>query len=125
MQGFEANEYVAACFTATIECMYPGNGQTNGQEEYGDYNGQQSGWWYEDDNKTMPHGACGTPTTLTVNSSNMSGYETTGRAIYNIRGWNGTAGTFTCTWNSYYGSEYNHRGRVIVTAQDPNHPNRS
>ena len=70
---FEANEYVAACITGTIQCMYPGNGFSNGKEQYDDYNGQQSGWYTEPSGKQ--HGICGNNATISFNEKTGSGYE--------------------------------------------------
>ena len=46
VQEFTANEYVAACVTGTIQCVYPGTSKEKGDNGvYDDYNGKKSGWF--------------------------------------------------------------------------------
>lgn len=131
---FEANEYVAACITGTIQCMYPGNGFSNGKEQYDDYNGQQSGWYTEPSGKQ--HGICGNNATISFNEKTGSGYEFSNgqiqrnRPIYNIAGYTSEVGTYYgVTWNSDDGDNhsgtYSHKGRLIITNIDNAHPNHS
>lgn len=126
-EEFVANEYVAACIEGWIECGYPGNGKTNGNPTiFDDYNGQETGWWYEDTNRKLPHGACGEKTKVIFSDTDASSTETTGRAIYNITGYEAKPGEYNnCSWNSYYGAEYHHKGRIVVTLVDDKHPNHS
>lgn len=51
-ENLAANQNVAvsACIVGKIQCQYPGNGSTNGQKIFDDYNGQESGW-YRDSEK--------------------------------------------------------------------------
>lgn len=132
---FEANEYVAACITGTIQCMYPGDGTTNGEEIYGDYNGEQSGWYTDPSGKQ--HGLCGYDAIISFNGDTGSGYEFNkngqiqrNRPIYNIAGYIPTVGTHNgVTWNSDDGDNhsgtYSHKGRLIITNIDNAHPNHS
>ncbi len=89
---FEANEYVAACITGTIQCAYPGDGKTNGQTNiFDDYNGNESGWYR--DKKGMLHGLCGNNAEISFNGDTGSGFEYSGgqiqrnRPIYIIHGY--------------------------------------
>lgn len=132
---FEANEYVAACITGTIQCAYPGDGFTNGRtDKFDDYNGQTSGWYEDKDH--MWHGLCGNNATISFNEDTGSGFEYSGgqiqrnRPIYNIKGYKATAGTYyNVTWNSDDGDNhsgtYSHIGRLVITDIDSNHPNHS
>lgn len=44
IQRFIPNEYVAACIVGAIQCVYPGNGYSNGDTGiYDDYNGRENG----------------------------------------------------------------------------------
>lgn len=131
---FKANEYIAACITGKIQCAYPGNGRTNGQMEYDDYNGQSTGWFTDGEGKQ--HGLCGNDATITFNGSTGKGYESNNgqiqrnRPIYNISGYTPEVGTYYgVTWNSDDGDNlsgtYSHRGRLVITNIDNNHPNHS
>ena len=131
---FEANEYVAACITGTIQCMYPGNGSSNGKAEYDDYNGQQSGWYTDHFGKQ--HGLCGNDAIISFNGDTGSGYESSNgqiqrnRPIYNIKGYESKVGVYyNVTWNSKDGDnnsgEYSHIGRLNITNIDNAHPNHS
>lgn len=41
-ERFSADEYVAACVTGTIQCVYPGTATAKGDNgTYGDYNHQE------------------------------------------------------------------------------------
>lgn len=130
-EQFAANEYVAACITGTIQCMYPGDGYTNGREIYDDYNGRQSGWYK--DSSGMLHGICGNDATISFNGDTASGYEAidgviqTNRVIYGITGYEQKEGTYTVTWHSKVDNsdEYTHKGRLIVTNVDNSRPNHS
>lgn len=130
---FEANEYVAACITGTIQCMYPGNGFSNGKEQYDDYNGQQSGWFTDGSGKQ--HGLCGYDATISFNGKTGSGYEfkngqiQRNRPIYDIKGYEPTVGEYKVTWNSDDGDNhsgtYSHVGRLRISNIDNAHPNHS
>lgn len=137
VENFVPNEYVAACITGTIQCVYPGTQWEKGDNGvYDDYNGQQSGW-YTDSEKKL-HGICGNNATISFNGDTLSGFEFIGgvaqsnRPIYSISGYNqenGT-GTYYVTWTSEdrTGSTpmvYHHKGRLIVTDIDENRPNHS
>lgn len=131
VEEFTPNEYVAACITGTIQCMYPGNGETNGQEKYDDYNGEKSGWFT--DSSGMIHGICGNDASISFNDKKAEGYETIGgeiqknRRIFGISGYEQEVGTYTVTWNSQVDNSdiYTHQGRLIITNIDNNHPNHS
>ena len=130
-EKFEANEYVAACITGTIQCVYPGTSKAKGDNGvYDDYNGEQSGWYR--DSQGMLHGLCGYDATITFNGSSASGYEVNNgstdynRPIYSISGYSEAEGTYYVTWKSNDGSaEYSHKGRLIITNVDSNRPNHS
>lgn len=132
VQQFAPNEYVSACVTGTIQCMYPGNGRTNGQEVYDDYNGKQDGWFLDGENHL--HGLCGNDAAISFNGDTASGYEFSGgvaqmnRPIYDISGYSQAVGTYTVTWTSMEtdsGTEYHHKGRLVITNIDSDHPNHS
>lgn len=133
VEKFMPNEYVAACITGTIQCMYPGNGSTNGEEVYGDYNGKQSGWFKDGEGNL--HGICGNDATISFNGDTASGFEfirgvaQTDRPIYGISGYEQATGTYTVTRTSCdtgdNNHEYHHKGRLIVTNVDNNRPNHS
>lgn len=134
-ERFSADEYVAACITGEIQCALPGDGHTNGDTtRFDDYNGEQSGWYYEANGK--PHGLCGTTATISFNGDTGSGYEVVNgkvsrnRPIYNIQNYTPKAGTYyNVTWNSDDGDKgtgtYSHIGRLVITNIDNNHPNHS
>lgn len=44
---------VSACIAGKIQCQYPGNGSTDGQDAFDDYNAQQSGWYTDSEGKKM------------------------------------------------------------------------
>lgn len=133
-QMFEANEYVAACITGTIQCVYPGKSDAKGDNGvYDDYNGNESGWWYVDG---KPHGLCGNDATISFNDNTGTGYEFINgvkqldRPIYHITGYNATPGTYYgVTWSSDDNAQgtgtYIHKGRLIITNIDNAHPNHS
>lgn len=123
IEQFVPNEYVAVCLKGSLQCQYPGNGITNGQEEFDDYNGQESGW-YRDDHR-MLHGLCGNNTKVALNSADGLIYETLSngaidmnRPITNLKGYQPAVGTYIgVTWDSTDGSGiYHHRGRLIIEA---------
>lgn len=140
VQKFEANEYVAACITGTIQCGYPGDpnyygwGRTSVGEPdvFDDWNGWESGWYT--DRHGMQHGICGNDATISFNGSTGSGFETVNgktdrnRPIYDIKGFIPEVGTYTgVRWTSRDGNspEYHHVGRLIITNIDNDHPNHS
>ena len=132
VQEFVANEYVAACITGTIQCAYPGDGQTNGDiNKFDDYNGQESGWYT--DASGLLHGICGNDATITFNGNTGSGFERINgviqrdRPIYNISGYEQKAGTYLgVIWNSTDGNyKYTHKGRLVITNVDDTRPNHS
>lgn len=123
---FTPDESISACITGTLQCQFPGDGTTNGQEKFDDYNGRSSGWWYEDTEHKMPHGICGYDQTVTFTSDGPKANEANGRSVYNIQGYEDKVGTYYgVTWNSFYGSEYSHKGRLVITDIDTKHPNHS
>ena len=134
-ENLAANQNVAvsACIVGTIQCQYPGNGSTNGQKIFGDYNGQQSGWYTDSEGKL--HGICGNDADISFAGATGSGYEKknrvtdTSRPIYSISGYTPEVGTYTdVTWKSKdlsTGLEYTHKGRLIITQIDKNRPNHS
>ena len=133
VQEFTANEYVAACVTGTIQCVYPGTDKTKGDTGvYDDYNGKKSGWYT--DSEGMQHGICGFNATISFNGDTASGFEAikgvtqTDRPIYNIYGYQQAEGTYYVTWTSKdtnADKEYHHKGRLIVTNVDNTRPNHS
>lgn len=131
-EEFTPNEYVAACVQGTIQCVYPGDGKTNGDTgRYDDYNGKASGIYK--DSMGMWHGLCGYDAPISFSSETGSGYETNNgtiqksRPISNITGYSLSSGTYyNVTWKSTDGNgNYSHKGRLIITNIDNNHPNRS
>lgn len=120
---FEANEYIAACITGTIQCIYPGkspNQQDDGTDIYKD----QDGMW---------HGLCGNNATISFNGDTASGFEVSNgkvdrnRPIYSVSGYSQEVGTYpNVTWDSTDGNGiYHHKGRLVVTQIDSTHPNHS
>ncbi len=123
-EKFIANEYVAACITGTIQCVYPGKSS----EEYDD------GTETYKDREGMWHGLCGNNATISFNGDTASGFERIGgvvqtnRPIYDIAGYKEEAGTYYVTWTSKetgVNLEYHHKGRLIVENVDKNRPNHS
>lgn len=133
VQQFEANEYVAACITGMIQCVYPGTAKAKGDNGvYDDYNNKKSGWYT--DSYGMTHGICGNNATISFNGETASGFEVvngrtdTSRPIYSIKGYGESTGIYDVTWTSKdtnEGSEYHHKGRLIVKNIDDSHPNHS
>lgn len=131
IQRFQANEYVSACIQGRLQCKYPGNGHTNGQNIYDDYNGEESGWYMDDYH--MWHGICGYDTAISFNGDTASGYESingvvqTNRVISNIQGYEQKEGTYNVTWQSQVDNSdiYHHIGRLIITLVDPTRANHS
>lgn len=127
------NVAVSACIVGKIQCQYPGNGSTNGQKIFDDYNGQESGW-YRDSEKRL-HGICGNDADISFAGATGSGYEKnngvtdTSRPIYSITGYTPEVGTYTnVTWTSKdtgTGLVYHHKGRLKITQIDANRPNHS
>lgn len=133
-ERFSADEYVAACVTGTIQCVYPGTGRAKGDNGvYGDYNHQDSGVFT--DNEGMKHGICGDDATISFNGSTATGFEfvngkaVTGRPISEISGYKEAVGTYYVTWTSKDNvnntGTYHHKGRLIVSSIDSKHPNHS
>lgn len=131
---FAANEYVAACITGIIQCVYPGTALTKGDNGvYDDYNGQKSGWYTDSEGKV--HGICGYDATISFNGDTASGYERnkngviqTDRPIFNISGYEQEIGTYNVTWKSTDTAAnvtYTHKGRLKISNVDDNHPNHS
>lgn len=134
IEEFTPDESVSACISGVIQCGYPGNGRTNGNPTiFDDYNGRESGWWYEDRARNMPHGICGTDTPITFSSNSASGYEVSGgkidknRPISQVNGYSLKPGTYkNVTWISVYNkTTYHHKGRLVIKNIDTNHPNHS
>ena len=134
VQKFEANEYVAACVTGTIQCAYPGDGRTNGQTDvFDDYNGLESGWYT--DGYGLQHGVCGNSAPISFDSGDGTGFEYVNgkpdrsRVITGIRGYKLEPGTYCdVTWTSQDLPDqtvYHHVGRLIITNIDNDHPNHS
>lgn len=120
---FEANEYIAACITGKIQCIYPGaspNQQDDGTNVYTD----KYGSW---------HGLCGNDATISFNGDTASGFEVSNgkvdrsRPIYSISGYSQTTGIYqNVTWDSTDGKGvYHHKGRLVITQIDSTHPNHS
>ena len=130
-EEFEANEYVAACVTATVQCVYPGTASAKGDNGvYDDYKGDQSGIYV--DNDGMWHGLCGYDAEITFDSSNGSGYESnngvtqSNRPIWGVTGYDTTPGTYYGTRQSSDGAAtYTHKGRIVVSYIDNTRPNHS
>ena len=134
-ENLAANQNVAvsACIVGTIQCQYPGDGWTNGQEKFDDYNNQKSG--YYTDGKGKQHGICGNNADISFAGATGSGYERkngvtdTSRPIYSISGYSPEKGEYYgVTWKSKdlsTGLEYTHKGRLIISQIDTNRPNHS
>jgi|GEM_PF-436774 len=139
---FASNENIAnsvnACIVGVIQCQYPGNGDpmrggTNGKAEFDDYNGSQSGWYY--DSAGNPHGICGYNADISFAGATGSGYEKnngvtdTNRRIYDISGYAAEKGTYyNVTWKSMHAIEkveYTHKGRLVINQIDTSRPNHS
>lgn len=142
VEKFQANEYVAACVTGTIQCAIPGNSayaindgtssRLNNRNLYLPWNWNWSGNHLSADGKE--HGICGESTAITFSDSNGSGsgYEMnhgvldTSRPIYNISGYSLSQGDYNVTWQSNNGyEEYNHYGVLKITNIDNSRPNHS
>ena len=140
IEKFQANEYVAACVTGTIQCAIPGSSaytvndgtssRTNDWRIYRNF--QWDGGHLLADN--LPHGICGEATSITFSDSDGSGsgYEMnhgvldTTRPIYNIQGYTLEQGSYNVYWQSNNGSEeYNHYGVLTITNIDNSRPNHS
>lgn len=67
------NVAVSACIVGKIQCQYPGDGSTNGQQVFDDYNGQQSGWYTDSEGKQ--HGIWGNDADISFAGATGSGYE--------------------------------------------------
>ncbi len=133
-EEFMPNEYVSACIVGSIQCVYPGNGRTNGDTgRYDDYNGRESGWFIPSDG--LQHGICGNEADVSFNGNTASGYEVIGgrtqrnRRIFNVSGFNPEPGVYyDVTWNSQITGDrsvYYHKGRLTIDYIDNDHPNRS
>ena len=120
---FEANEYVAACITGTIQCMYPGTSPTDQDDGTKTYEDQYGMW----------HGICGNDAPISFNGDTASGFEVVNgqvdrtRPICKISGYEQKVGTYrSVTWDSTDGNAtYHHKGRLIITNLDNAHPNHS
>ncbi len=129
----DQNVAISACIVGKIQCQYPGDGRTNGQAKFDDYNNQQSGRYKDSENKL--HGICGIDADISFVNTTGSGYEQnngvtdTGRPIYSISGYEPLVGTYTnVTWKSKdlkANREYNHKGRLIINQIDTSRPNHS
>ena len=92
------NVAVSACIVGKIQCQYPGDGSTNGQKVFDDYNGKQSGWYRDSEGKQ--HGICGNDADISFAGATGSGYEQnngitdTSRPIYSISGYTPAVGTY-------------------------------
>ena len=127
------NIAVSACIVGTIQCQYPGNGRSNGQAKFDDYNNQESGYYTDSEGKL--HGICGNNADISFAGATGSGYEKkngatdTSRPIYSITGYTAEVGTYyNVTWKSKdlgTGLEYSHKGRLIISQIDTNRPNHS
>lgn len=127
------NVAVSACIVGKIQCQYPGDGRTNGQDIFDDYNGEQSGWYTDSEGKS--HGICGNDADISFAGATGSGYEKkngvtdTSRPIYSITWYTPIVGTYTdVTWKSKdlsTGLEYTHKGRLKISQIDTNRPNHS
>lgn len=134
-ENLAANQNVAvsACIVGTIQCQYPGDGWTNGQEKFDDYNNQKSGYYTDGEGKQ--HGICGNNADISFAGATGSGYERkngvtdTSRPIYSISGYSPVKGEYYgVTWKSKdlsTGLEYTHKGRLIINQIDTNRPNHS
>lgn len=134
-ENLAANQNVAvsACIVGKIQCQYPSDGRTNGQDAFDDYNGEQSGWYTDSEGKL--HGICGNDADISFAAATGSGYEQnngvtdTSRPIYSISGYSPVVGTYyDVTWKSKdlsKGIEYTHKGRLIINQIDTNKPNHS
>lgn len=122
-ETFTPNEYVTACVTGTIQCIYPGTSSKTFDDGTDTYKDREGKW----------HGLCGNDATISFNSDIGTGYEVDhgviqkNRPIYNIKGYTLAEGTYTnVSWNSTDGAlTYTHKGRLIITNIDNNRPNHS
>lgn len=134
-ENLAANQNIAvsACIVGTIQCQYPGDGSTNGQAIFDDYNNRESGYYTDSEGRT--HGICGNNADISFAGATGSGYEKkngatdTSRPIYSITGYTAEVGTYyNVTWKSKdlgTGLEYSHKGRLIISQIDRNRPNHS
>ena len=89
---------MSACIVGKIQCQYSGNGSTNGQDVFDDYNGEQSEWYT--DSEGEKHGICGNDADISFAGATGSGYEQnngitdTSRPIYSISGYTPAVGTY-------------------------------
>lgn len=137
VQRFEANEYVAACYT--LVCAIPGSSPT----EIGDgtstrwftnrpdwntrpYTGSRSwdGAWVQADG--LAHGNCGNEST-SYDVDHSIGYEhnndgtVKNAVISNVNiGSNVSGNTYYATWQSNNGTLYTHYGYALMDS-NPNH----
>ena len=124
---------MSACIVGKIQCQYSGNGSTNGQDVFDDYNGEQSEWYT--DSEGEKHGIFGNDADISFAGATGSCYEQnngitdTSRPIYSISGYTPAVGTYYyVTWKSKdlsKGIEYIHKGRLKITQIDTNRPNHS
>lgn len=124
---------MSACIVGKIQCQYSGNGSTNGQNVFDDYNDEQSEWYT--DTEGEKHGICGNDADISFAGATGSCYEQnngitdTSRPIYSISGYTPAVGTYYyVTWKSKdlsKGIEYIHKGRLKITQIDTNRPNHS
>lgn len=134
VQGFEPNEYVAACVTGTIQCAIPGRSEyiCDGSSPIRNFNYDMPWGGKIVHGEGLDHGICGDAAPITFNGSTGSGYEVNhgvvdrNRPIYNIEGYQLQEGTYDVIWNSNSGGpEYTHYGKLTITNIDndrPNHP---
>ena len=141
-EEFAPNEYVSACVEGMIQCAIPGDsaykvndGTSARTFDRFVYNGLKNNWpgpGIDFDRKD--HGICGEAASITFSDSDGSGsgFEMnngvldTSRPIYNISGYNLSAGKHYVTWKSNNGSqEYSHYGILDISYIDDKHPNHS
>lgn len=124
-ERFSADEYVAACITGVIQCIYPGRSKYEYDDGISTVIGPEDGLW---------HGVCGNKSTISFNGNTAEGYEVVSgktdynRPIKNIQGYKEKADEYDVTWNSTdnnWKDTYFHRGKLTVTNIDNNRPNHS
>ena len=142
VEKFQANEYVAACVTGTIQCAIPGNSPYAINDGTGSRNNnsnlyQWNRWDWPGAHLPpdgLDHGICGESTSITFSDSDGSGsgFEMNHgvldrtRPIYNIDGYSLSTGSYNVTWQSNNGSrQYNHYGILTITNIDNSRPNHS
>ena len=127
MERFEANEYVAACVTATVQCALPGKSTTA-------HDGTSP--IYTESGTGLQHGICANEATIYMSDTDgvYTGYEVSNGEVQTNRpikvvGSYDSVGTYNrVSWTSTdnnWKDTYTHVGTIKVTYVDDTHPNHS